>query len=442
MLYRVLSDYFSIQHLKSLPSAELQDIQIKRLRHIVKHAWLNVPYYSKKMKELGMTPDDIVTLEDLARLPTTSKSELASEKHDEMIAQNMQPKGCTSRNTTGTTGKPTTVLWSGEYADYITALRFVNTKRLGIRLTEKVISVEFHGVRDNAIDEEASSRSIDLRKIRKFLYGPWVAPALITLRWKRVGFRKSVSEISDVIVNYKPAGIYSRPSYLRELGAALESKAQKLNIRKALLSGEVISETCRRDIQNYFGCETFESYGAEELGSIAIECSTHQGLHVQPHLIVEVIKDGQNVGSGERGEVVITNLGNSLMPLIRYRLGDIVEMMPKESCRCGSESHRILKVYGRKQDILVRGDGCKVYSRDLLDMLEATLGFRDFQIEQKESGDLAVRLPADRATNVAKISIANVLKGVLGSEANISWETWNAESRPVKYRPIFSRIAA
>ncbi len=438
MLNRILYNYIKIRRRHTFTVKELEQESLWKLKRLVRYAWLNVPFYSRKMRQAGLTPDEIHSLDDLAKLPIIPKSELMSQPKSEVLAHNMHLWNVLIRHTTGTTGKPSKIFWSNAYADYVTALRFVNTWRLGIGLNQKVMNIEFYGPQKIAPSKGYRVPN-PLREVKKATIGPWVAPGLMSFRWKKLGFQRSVEEMVEEVIRFKPAGVFSRASYLRKLGKALESYAPRPEINKVLITGEIITESCKKDIHASLGSEVFETYGAMEFGSIGLECAAHDGLHLQPHLIVEVLKDGHKVGPGESGEVVITNLENTLMPFIRYKLGDIAVVGPSDGCECGSRLARLSQVVGRPQEVLVTPAGTRVYSREIIRTIERQVGVTDFQIEQNEAGDIRVRLPPCHGFEVIKSDIVHILKGFLGEGVPISCEVWNQDFRIPKYRPVFSR---
>lgn len=440
MLNRILYNYIKIRRRHTFTVKELEKESLLKLRRLVRHAWLNVPFYSRKMRQAGLTPDEIHSLDDLARLPVIAKSELMFQITSEVLAHNMHLWNALIRHTTGTTGKPSKIFWGNAYADYVTAQRFVNTWRLGIGLNQKVMEIEYYGPQKIA-PLKGYRVSDPLREVKKATIGPWVAPGLVTFRWKKLGFQRSVEEMAEEIIRFNPAGVFSRASYLRKLGKILESHTPRPEIKKALITGEIITESCKKNIHDSLGAEVFESYGAMEFGSIGLECTAHNGLHLQPHLIVEVLKDGQRVGPGESGEVVITNLENMLMPFIRYKLGDIAVVGSIDRCECGSNLARLSQVVGRPQEVLVTPAGTRVYSREIIRTIERQVGVMDFQIEQNEAGDIQVRLPPFHGFETIKSDIVHILKEFLGEDVPISCEVWNQDFQTPKYTPVFSRRA-
>ena len=127
------------------------------------------------------------------------------------------------------------------------------------------------------------------------------------------------------------------------------------------------SANCSR---KYFGAATYERYGAREMGTLASEVNCHSGLHIfEPSYVIEVVdQHGQAVAPGEMGELVVTDLCNRAMPLIRYRIGDMVAL-DESLCGCGCTWRRISKVGGRILDLVTRSDGSKVAGQIILDIV-------------------------------------------------------------------------
>src|SRR5258707_764531 len=123
-------------------------------------------------------------------------------------------------------------------------------------------------------------------------------------------------------------------------------------------SSQTLPASSRAVMEDAFGCKVFDKYGAREFSGIAYECEAHEGHHVVAEgYIVETLRDGQPAKPGEVGEIVITDLNNYCMPFIRYRIGDLAEVLPEATCRCGRGAPRLGAIEGRVQSIIQGTDG-------------------------------------------------------------------------------------
>jgi phenylacetate-CoA ligase len=160
-------------------------------------------------------------------------------------------------------------------------------------------------------------------------------------------------------------------------------------------SAQTLPEPSRRLIEEAFGCRVFDKYGSREFSGIAYECEAHTGHHVVAEgYIVEVLKDGRPVRPGEVGEVVITDLNNTCMPFIRYRIGDLAEALDaNEPCPCGRGAPRVGAIQGRVQSIIQGADGHYVPGTFFAHYLkEFDYAIQRFQVVQERPGAIVFRI--------------------------------------------------
>lgn len=168
----------------------------------------------------------------------------------------------------------------------------------------------------------------------------------------------NVEEILPEILDFKPSIITGSPSYLRQLAETVISKRiDELRPKVLVAGGEPLDEPTRKHLENTFDCKAYNSYGAFDVGYLALECTNKLGSHIlADSLVMEVMKDGNLVAPGERGDIVVTGLSNSAMPLLRYRLGD-VGILTDETCSCGRAFPMLKSIEGRSIDQLFLPNG-------------------------------------------------------------------------------------
>jgi len=141
----------------------------------------------------------------------------------------------------------------------------------------------------------------------------------------------------------------------------------------------VLYEAERKVICQAFGCPVFDFYGAREVMAIAAECEEHMGLHVSvENMVLEVVRDDESASPGEVGSLVITNLTNYSMPLIRYEIGDLGRF-GSAPCSCGRGLPVLEALEGREYELIVNSDGSYTYLRDL-ETFFGELPVRDYQV--------------------------------------------------------------
>jgi phenylacetate-CoA ligase len=201
-----------------------------------------------------------------------------------------------------------------------------------------------------------------------------------------------------------------------------------------LLQGE------RRFIEDYFGCQVTDRYGCEEVGLIAAECERHDGLHINDdHLIVEILReDGTPVGEREVGQVVVTDLLNRGMPLIRYAVGDMSSWL-RGACGCGRQMPRLARVLGRTADFLKTADGKLVAGVSLVERtLTAIAGLEQMQLVQQSLREVTVRCVLSPRASEADVSaeLVKAIRGAMGPMVNVAVEVVPSLSKDLngKYR--------
>jgi phenylacetate-CoA ligase len=243
------------------------------------------------------------------------------------------------------------------------------------------------------------------------------------------------------LLDFKPDVLYTRPSYARRLGRMMQDEGTPLSVGKVVCNGEFVSEGTRRDLRETLGAEVFVHYGAAEMGSMAFECPEHAGMHTNADAIIcEVNKEGGPASPGEAGSVVLTNLENEAMPLIRYEIGDVAVPEEEERCACGSCFPKLRAVYGRRSEGLVTSSGDRIPQGIVCEFLESTMGLRDYQLIQKEINRIIVRVREGQSEQKLSDRLRSYLSKELEGDVSVELETWRDDDMPAKSRPVISEI--
>ena len=451
MLPRIIWNYALARRSHSYSKQGLKDLQYRKLRRLLTHAYSNVELYRRRFDDAGVTPSDIKGLDDLRRLPVLTRKDIFSVFPDGILAKNRDSRNVIVRHTSGTTGRPLEVYWDNSYCDVVTALRLLNVWSIGAPHWSKTVDIIYVG-RPSPVTADTPTGGKNptrLRRFRKLLVGPMITPTLLTPRAKIIGFKGNISEVAEPLMKFKPGAVQARPSYLRRLGHMLEEEDQgrkKIQIDKLVTGGEFLSKRTREDLHGLFDAEVFNGYGTQEFGPLAMECREHAGMHMNSdYFIIEFVKDNEPVSYGEAGDVLITSLHNELMPMIRYKIGDIA--IPEEDekdhgCECGLHLPRIKELQGRLDDGLVSQDLQRVPTSLVVDYLESELGLRDYQMIQLDMKKIRMKVKESPALQSRDLenSISKFLKALLGEECMVEIEVWRDADIPPKYRPVISKV--
>ncbi len=324
-----------------MPRQELEKLKLERLKAVVKRMYEESKYYREKMKQAGVTPDDVKTLDDLRKLPLTTKQDL----------RNLYPYGAllTSLSevveihaSSGTTGKPTV-------APY-TARDIENWSEIMARCLAS------GGLTKNDVLHICFNYHMFTGGLG-FHYGALKIGAAIIPAGGGYTQRQVM-----MIKDFGATMLACVPNYaLRLAEVAMEmgiDPARDTKVRKGMFGAEMWSEELRRRIEKIWDMEAYDIYGMSELygPGVAVECPMHNGLHVwEDYYIVEVIdpKTGEPVEPEEKGELVFTTLTKEGMPLVRYRTGDVSRILDVKGCDCGRTHVRIDRIQGRVDDMFI-----------------------------------------------------------------------------------------
>ena len=317
------------------PYEELRELQDRKLRAIIKYAYENVPLYHQKFDSAEIQPEDIKTVDDLPKLPITTKQEVRDNFPDKIVARGIDIKKCWLSHTSGSTGIPLTVAYDEEAEDYEKAVALRPNLSCGQRLFDKWIGF-------------TDPRHIGKKKwFQRFgLFNP-VEFSLFEEIEKQISVLKERGP--DILEGY--------PSHIYLLAKRINQEGIEIRPRIVFTTAELLEAQTREYIQSTFNAVVYDQFGGVELGRTAWECPAHSGYHIDVEAVVmEFVKDRKQVLPGESGEIIYTSLYNYAMPLIRYAVGD-VGVPSHEKCPCGRGLPLMKVIEGRRDDFLVRSNG-------------------------------------------------------------------------------------
>ncbi|MEJ2718456.1 MAG: hypothetical protein P8182_15195 [Deltaproteobacteria bacterium] len=320
---------------RKMTPQERERLRERKLQAVVRNAYEHVPYYRSLFRSAGITPQDIRTVDDLSKVPVTTKEDLRLAGLEKTIADWADISSLLPRKTSGATGKPWKV-YRTESED----------KTVGLLHVASMLSVG---------------------------HRPWDRLTLLGLEWSisprlhhRLGlYQRQVirvlmplDEQIRQLGEFRPTIIFAAPSLLRAIMHKLQQPLQDLIQPRVLITaGEVVDDALKKRMQSETGAEIFDTYGAMEVGRIATECHAHEGLHVNAdHVVFECLAGEEPAGTGKEGLAVVTSLFGFGMPFIRYKLGDRCRLMEK-TCTCGCSLPLMDHPVGREDDILILPSG-------------------------------------------------------------------------------------
>ena len=349
---------------------EIRSFQEARLHEAIDYAYTNSAFYRELFDSCKIRPADIRTIEDLRRLPVTTKQDLQLRNKDFLCVDSSQIVDYVT--TSGTLGDPV-----------VFALTENDLDRLGYN---ELSSFTMAGCSRNDIMQLMTT--IDRRFMAGLAY--WLGARALGMGVIRVG--NGIPELQwNTINSIHPTVCMCVPSFLMKLIAFAEENGidyRSCSLRKAICIGEALRQPDgnlttlgSRIHEKWPELELYSTYASTEMQASFTECSCHCGNHVPADLIiVEFLDDeGNPVAEGESGEVTITTLGVEGMPLVRFRTGDIC-IHYDSPCACGRNSTRLSSVIGRKGQ-MIKFKGTTLYPPALFDILDNIPEVKSYVVE-------------------------------------------------------------
>lgn len=357
---------------------ELRALQARRLTALLRHAARGVPHYRDLLAPLGREPE----AGDLSTLPGLTKAAIR-RAGARLRAEHAAPGTLLANSTSGSTGEPLHFYTDVRSLDCRKASVVRNQRWAGIEPGDRIMRLW-----GSPLDVQHGS------DLRGRLHG-WFTRSRLLSAYDMS--RPRMREYLDAIATWRPRLLISYPSVLEEL--AIEARGQRRRfrgLRALIVSAETLYDSQRRLFEQVFGAEVFNRYGSREVGDIAQECAAHDGLHVNSdRMLVEIVReDGSPCAPEETGDVLVTDLENYGMPLIRYAIGDRASFARHELCACGRSLPRLARVEGRSFDVVRFPNGTSVGGTYWTILLRSRPGIEKFQVLQSRPDAVTVRYVA------------------------------------------------
>ncbi|MFI9450349.1 phenylacetate--CoA ligase PaaK [Amycolatopsis sp. NPDC052450] len=385
---------------ENLTIDELQALQLKRLRWTLRHAYDNVPFYTRKFDEAGVHPDDCKALEDLAKFPFTTKQDLRDNYPFGMFAV---PEAQVSRihASSGTTGKPTVVGYTAEDIDTWATVMARSIRAAGGRPGDKVHVAYGYGLFTGGLGAHYGAEKL----------GCTVIPASGGMTARQV----------QIITDFEPEIIMVTPSYMLTLLDEFERQGvdpRTSSLKVGIFGAEPWTEQMRAEIEDRVGIDAVDIYGLSEVmgPGVAQECvETKDGLHIwEDHFFPEVIDPFTEKPTDAEGELLFTSLTKQALPIIRYRTRDLTRLLPGTA---RPAYRRMEKVTGRTDDMIILR-GVNVFPTQIEEVVLVTPALAPhFQLIRSTKGrmdHLTVRVEArpDATTEQRAEAAARLIAGV------------------------------
>jgi len=333
-------DHIFNKKIETLPHNDIKKLQLKHLKETVHRVYDNVPFYKKKFKELKISPDDIKTLDDISKLPFTTKNDLRDNAPFGLMTTSLE--SCVELHaSSGTTGIPVTVCYTPHDMDVWSEVMARCLSMSG--LTKK-------DVFQNPIPYGTFTGAFG------FHYGAQKVGALVVPTG--MGQSERQLKLMDYYGSTFISGVASYAMRLSQVASDLGVDLKKLKVRNGLFGAEMFTPGLKKRIMDAWDMDVHDIYGLTEMcgPGVSTDCDQHDGLHLwEDHFIVECLDPVslEPVDLEEEGEIVLTTITKEGMPLLRYRTRDIAKLYDQKVCDCGRTHVKHTAIKGRSDDMLI-----------------------------------------------------------------------------------------
>lgn len=387
---------------------ELEGVQLKKLKNLLRHAYRHCDYYREEWDRLQFDPESVSSIRDLENLPVIDK-EIIRKNYSGFIAHGNGSKNILKR-TGGSSGAPFKFELDQQSDQRRQAVMWRGYGWLGAGLGEKALYIWGTNIEPLGFKRAVKEKMYHAFYNRKILN---------SFHLNESNIANYISEVNS----YKPTIIVGYVSPLLILADYILKNSLTVRSPKAILTGaEPLYEFQREKIEKAFSAPVYNTYGCREFMLMGAECEVKNGFHLNiDHLVVEVLdKDGKNKALS--GDIAVTDLHNYGFPLIRYLNGDRGTVSQDELCTCGSPLPLLKSVDGRKLDVIKTADGKSIVGEFFPHLLKDFDEIKQFQVIQNSIDELKVKLvlyETIRPQEVLK-KIKELIQQTVGSSVLVS----------------------
>ncbi len=376
------------------PPEQLRQVQEEQLRKLLVHAYHNVPLYRALYDEIGFRPEHFRSLDDLDKIPILQKQRLKAARPEEVVARGVDPRHCTTVDTSGSTGTPLRIYLGPRDQRWQRAVAWRILFEHGFRWTDRTLEIRMA-----------------------------LGPGFFVQRFG-IASKEWVS-ILDPPESWARRLAETRPQVVVAGAGTLHALAEAIVVlgfepsqpRLVVSDSETLAPVTRRLVHRVLGTDPVDVFGLVELSNFAWECELRRGFHVSADShIVEVAAP-----PGEPGPIIATALGMWTMPIIRYHTGDLAES-DSRPCPCGRSLPLLRRMYGRAVDSVVLPRGGRLFWPFFHEVLGRYTELRQWRILQEDAHHLRLQVVAPDESAGLLVGIAADFRRSLPSEVVLQVE--------------------
>jgi phenylacetate-CoA ligase len=383
-----------LRHYRRLLRTQFDDEDVVRerqwaaVRTMLRHAYETVPYYRERLDQAGIHPDEMRDWDDYRYVPVLTKADIRAHG-DRLLSDRYAKDTLHVKKTSGSTGVALEVRLDEEGLQFKRACTLRADEWSGWRFGERIALVWG--------DPDYLKRLGWRGKVRTAVLARTVG--LDTVKMDEA----SMARFAHRVLRKPPSLIFGHAHSVYVLAEYWRSANHRpLRPRGIIATAMVLYDWQRRIIEDVFDCPVTNRYGCEEVSLIACECEGHDGLHINAEgVYVELIRDGQPVPPGEPGSVVVTDLANRGMPILRYQVGDVAVWAGRR-CSCGRGLPLLERIEGREADYVLTPSGHLISGISLTVHFGGQIaGVVQLQIIQEEIDHFRFRIVPDESFGTA-----------------------------------------
>lgn len=365
--------FFGKENLSHITRADVESYQLFKLKKILSYVYDKSFYYQDVLSRNAINPEDITSLDDLAKIPLIEPEEVARNPYQFVCVSLGDIARVTTFTTSGTTGPQKRVFCTQGDIERMT--NFMGAGMRSVASKDDVVQIILPtGSENNQADLlEAAVKKMGASSVK-------------------AGINRDNEEQIELIKKYHSTVLFAPTARMYRITQELLQKGYDLStigVKALFVTSGYLSETMRTRLQDVWNCDVHAHYGLTEMGlGVAVECHAHNGFHFNERdLLLEVVnpKTGEVLKDGSEGELVFTTLSREGMPLIRYRTHDIASLIT-EPCPCGAGTMlKFGKVNRRLESIVRIGDGDEVYPSLFDEVLYKIPQVVDYQVTLKQT---------------------------------------------------------
>lgn len=408
---------------------EIREMQWRELKRLLDHAYQQCPWYRDRFQASNLTPDDVRSPADVAKLAPVTKQDIRDHR-EHMLAGNHRGR-VYEHKTGGSTGAP---------------LQFyVNRGSYEWRLAVSMRGYRWAGCEDGDRQFYVWGAPIGTppwkQRAKTRLHNAFLRRQIVS----SFGFSEpGMADCVERINRFRPITVIGYTNALFLLAQHVLDRNKKLAKPNAVITAaEGVNSLQRTTIERAFGAPVFSSYGSREFMLIAMECEQHNGLHLSAdNLYVEVVTEGRPAKEGEAGDILVTDLHNFGMPFLRYRIGDM-GVATNRRCSCGRGLPLIERIEGRVLDVIRTPEGRIVPGEFFPHLMKEFNAVKQFQVVQKRLDLLQIRLVLREGANGDTMrGMEREIRRVLGDRIQIHFESVSeiAQTASGKHRVTISEL--